>query len=117
MFHKDPFWDPSYLYKNGIPDLIQVNACMFLMTSKLVIESFFDNLRLQKDLDYLMQCSTYQSIAVNVVRKKKIWESGVLAVINHPFNASQVLGDLFFLSKMYIRPHLELYGVCILPKI
>ena len=52
------------LYVNDIPDLIESTVKMFADDTKIysVIQSFDDHLRLQSDVDRLLQCGCFSSI-------------------------------------------------------
>jgi len=60
------------LYVNDIPDLIKSNVRMFADDTKIysVIQSFDDHLRLQNDIDRLLQWSHVWLLRFNIAKCK-----------------------------------------------
>ena len=63
------------LYVNDIPDLIESNVRMFADDTKIysVIQSFDDHLRLQSDVDRLLQWSHTWLLRFNIAKCKLMW--------------------------------------------
>ena len=74
MTHHDSVLGPLLfvLYVNDIPDLIESNIRMFADDTKIysVIKSFNDSLKLQRDIDYLMQWSSTWLLRFNTTKCK-----------------------------------------------